>query len=306
MKKVILTGANGFIGRHSIPFLIEKNYEVHAIFNSTKSEFKDFEDSNNLEWHKCNLLDSKEQMKLFIDIQPIYLLHFAWYTAPREYWSSTENLRWVQASIDLLMNFEKNGGERTVMAGTCAEYDWNYWYLSENVTPLKPTTLYGTCKNSLMDIVSQFSNKTGISYAWGRIFYLYGPFENYLRMVPYVINSLSSHRYANCTDGNQIRDFLYVKDVASAFVELLDSNIEGPINIASGEPITLKEIILKIANEFEGQDLIKFGAIESSNIDPSILLANIDRLKNELGWKPKYNLDKGLRETIKWWREKSL
>lgn len=304
MKKIILTGANGFIGRHSIPFLIEKNYEVHAIFNDTKSNFQDFEDNDNLIWHQCNLLDLKEQKKLFIDIQPTYLLHFAWYTTPREYWTSLENLRWVQASIGLIMNFEENGGKRMVLAGTCAEYDWNYGYLSEHVTPLRPTTLYGTCKNSLRDIALQFSNETCISYAWGRIFYLYGPFENSLRIIPYVINSLLSHKYANCTDGNQIRDFLYVKDVASAFVELLDSNVEGSINIASGEPITLREIIYEIANRLDKQELIKFGSIEHLDIEPPILLANVDRLKKDLEWKPKYTLDRGLNDTIKWWREK--
>ena len=78
------------------------------------------------------------------------------------------------ASLALLKAFGEQGGERVVMAGTCAEYDWGQGLCLESVTPRKPSTVYGTCKNALQEILSIYSNQFGLSSAWGRIFFLYG------------------------------------------------------------------------------------------------------------------------------------
>lgn len=298
-KKVLLTGANGFIGRHAIPFLVKLGYEVHAVFYPNDSGLNE---GKNIFLHRCNLLNMEEQKQLLAKIKPTHLLHFAWYAVPGKYWTSIENLRWVQASINLLIDFIENGGTRTVFAGSCAEYDWSYGYCSEGITPTRPQTLYGTCKDSLQEILSQFSKQTGISSAWGRIFFLYGPYEAKIRLIPSVVISLLQNQPARCTHGNQIRDFLHVEDVASAFVRLLESNIEGPINIASGQPIALKTVVKQIAIYLKQLDLLELGSIPVPDNEPSLLVANVERLTKEVGWTPHYTLNKGLMQTIEWWR----
>lgn len=301
MKEIILTGASGFIGRHVIPYLLEDNYKVHAIFFNNKLNIK----HNELFWHQCDILKTEEQKLLFSKIKPSHLLHLAWYAVPGKYWASTENLRWVQASIELLKNFKKNGGTRTVIAGTCAEYDWNYGYCSEGITPIRSSTLYGICKNSLQEIITQFSKQTGLSAAWGRIFYTYGPFEERSRLIPYVINSLLMKQKAKLTHGNQVRDFLYVQDVASAFVALLNSEVQGPVNIASGKPVALQEIIYSIADKLNKCNFVKLGEIKVPEDDPPFLLADVRRLNKKTEWIPSYSLDEGLEATIKWWKNVS-
>ena len=83
-------------------------------------------------------------------ICPSHLLHFAWYTTPgNRYWSAQENIQWLQAGLTLVQEFSAGGGQRMVGAGTCAEYDWRYGYCSEDITPLKPQSLYGISKHSL-------------------------------------------------------------------------------------------------------------------------------------------------------------
>jgi len=300
MKKVLLTGASGFIGRHSIPFLINSRYEIHAVFYSEKPEFNK---NKHLFWHRCNLLNSEEQKQLFNEIKPTHLFHFAWYSIPGKYWTSLENIRWVQASLGLLMNFAENGGKRAVFAGTCAEYDWDYGYCSEGITPTRPQTLYGTCKNNLQQILSQFSKQTGLSSAWGRIFFLYGPYESKVRLVPSVITSLLRGKPAHCSHGNQIRDFLHVEDVASAFVSLLESDVEGPINIASGQPVALKDVIYKIANKLNRLNLIQLGTLSAQDNEPRVLIADVKQLSEKVKWQPKFDLDMGLEQTIAWWKD---
>jgi nucleoside-diphosphate-sugar epimerase len=302
MKKVLITGASGSIGRHTIPLMIESGYEVHAVFHTTQPPIKH---EPQLFWHKCNLLNPDQQKRLLTQVRPTHLLHFAWYSTPGKYWTSLENLRWVQASLELLINFVEQEGKRAVLAGTCAEYDWNYGYCSEAITPTQPATLYGSCKNSLRSILEHFSKQTGLSSAWGRIFFLYGPHEHPSRLVASVIHSLLKEEPALITHGNQIRDFLHVEDAASAFISLLQSEVQGPLNIASGQPVTLKEVVELIAEKIRRRELLKLGGILSPEGDPPLLLADTRRLEKEVGWKPKYNLDTGLDRTIQWWRVSS-
>ena len=221
MKRVLLTGATGFIGRHCLPLLIAQGYEVHAVYTKAVGE-----NHLGLQWHKANLLDSHQAYMLMDKVQPTYLLHFAWYVVPGKCWMSPENVRWVQASQSLLQTFVKHGGDRVVMAGTCAEYDWKQGICSENTTPLAPATLYGSCKNTLRESLEAFSKENDLSNAWGRIFFVYGPGEHPDRLVSSVICSLLRGESISCSSGHQKRDFLFVEDVASAFVALLGK--KGP------------------------------------------------------------------------------
>lgn len=296
MKKVLVTGANGFIGRHTLVSLLNKGYEVHALGlsdpNAASADYK---------MHVVDLLDYTQLRSLLKTLQPSHLLHFAWDVTPGEYWNSIKNFSWVQVSLELLQTFQEMGGRRVVMAGTCAEYDWRFGYCSELVTPTIPVAPYGVCKLALQTMLDAFSEKTGLSSAWGRIFFLFGPYEHSTRLVPSVIRSLLSGQPACCSHGNQIRDFLYVQDVADAFVSLLDSDVRGPVNIASGQPAALKDVIYCISEQINRSDLVRLGAIDVPEHDPSVILADTQRLTNEIGWMPKYSLKDGLEQTIHWW-----
>lgn len=298
MKRILVTGATGFIGRQCLPLLSAKGYEIHAVSSRTPSlHFSD------VLWHQSDLMEPAQVSQLITDVKPTHLLHFAWYAIPGRFWTSLDNFRWVQASLFLLQAFARAGGQRVVMAGTCAEYDWNYGYCSEKVTPLLPNTVYGKCKHSLQIMLEAFGKQTGISTAWGRIFFLYGPHEHPDRLIPSVIRSALQERPVRCSHGNQIRDFLHVQDVADAFVQLLNSEVSGAVNIASGRPVTLKDVIRKIVRELGHEDLIEWGALQPPPGDPPLVAANVARLSNEVGWRPSYELDCGLEKTIHWWKK---
>jgi nucleoside-diphosphate-sugar epimerase len=301
MKKVLLTGASGFIGRHCIPFLKKRNFEIHAISRKILPT-----SDPDVYWHEADLLDIKSINAHIKDISPTHLLNLAWITAPGAYTTSLENCRWLQSGIELNTCFVENGGQRIVTAGSCFEYDWSVGYCSEKDTPIKPATLYGTAKHSLNLVTEAVAREKKISSAWGRVFFLYGPNESPERLVSYVITSLIKNEVARCSHGNQIRDYLFIEDAGSAFAALLDSCVEGPVNIASGKPITLKEITMRIGKKFPNAQNIHLGEKPTSPDETPLLVAETRRLNDEVGWLPSVDINTGLEKTINWWKKQLL
>lgn len=229
------------------------------------------------------------------------LIHVAWCTEPGVYWASVDNLRWMAASLQLVDAFLAGGGKRVVIAGTCAEYDWNYHTLTERETPLSPSTIYGQAKASLHTALATYTAKHDISFAWGHIFFPYGPREKRRRLLSDLFYNLLNGIEMEVSDGKQVRDFMYVDDVARALVELAASDVRGPVNIASGEPKQLREIMEAAANAVGRRELIKIGARPPAANDPPCLAASVSRLHDEVGFRPRYTLEDGIKATVSWW-----
>lgn len=300
MKTVLVTGATGFIGRHSLQPLMARGYEIHAI---TAPHQPPGVTEAAIHWHAVDLLDPPQMQRIMSAIRPSHLLHFAWYVEPGRFWHSVENLRWVEATLALVRAFAAVGGQRMVLAGTCAEYDWSQdTVCREAQTPLRPATLYGVCKHALQQIAAAFAANAGISFAWGRIFWPYGPGEHPSRLVASVVRSLLQGERAPCTHGRQVRDYMYTPDIADAFVALLDSAVTDPVNIATGVPVSIKEIVYTIADQLGRPDLIQLGVRESPESEPMRLTADVTRLRHEVNWRPRFDLSTGIAQTITWWR----
>jgi nucleoside-diphosphate-sugar epimerase len=300
VKRVLVTGATGFVGRQSLKPLIERGFEVTAVTSRAP-----IESALSVKWVRADLMDPVQVAEVMAEVGPTHLLHFAWYAEPGKFWTATENFQWVRASLSLMEEFARCGGTRMVSAGTCAEYDWNHGCCVENLTPLVPNTVYGVCKCAFQAMQTAFCRQAGISSAWGRIFFLYGPHEHPKRLVSSVILALLRDEPARCSHGRQIRDFLHVEDVANAFASLLASEAEGAVNIGSGQPVTLKEVVQTIARRLDREDQVQLGAIAAAN-DPPLLLADTRRLTEEVAWSPHYSLESGLEQTIAWQQQQGL
>ena len=297
MKRVLVTGATGCIGRHVLPRLSAGGWDVHGV--TTR---EDVPGTAVVSWHRANLLEPTETHAVIAAVRPTHLLHLAWYIAPGRWAMALDNLQWVRASLDLLRAFHEHGGRRVVTAGSCLEYDWRFGYCEEERTPCRPHTLYGTCKHALQLLTTAHAASYGTSSAWARLFFLYGPYEHPARLVASVIRSILDGEPAKCSHGLQIRDYLYVQDVADGLVALLESDISGPINIASGQAITLKEIVTRAAALLERPELLRLGAIPAAATDTPLVVADTARAQQLLTWRPRVGLDEGLQKTIDWWR----
>jgi nucleoside-diphosphate-sugar epimerase len=302
VKRVLVTGAGGFIGRWSVPSLLTRGCEVHAVLSGT-ADREVPQQLRGAEIHVADLLSETATDQLLAALKPTHLLHFAWIATPGLYWNSTENFHWVAASERLLRAFKTYGGSRVMMAGSCAEYDWSrVEECDELQSPLAAISPYAACKIALQKLLADFGRREQLSTVWGRIFFQFGPYEHPDRLVPSVIRNLLMDREAPCSHGKQIRSFLHVADVGAAFAAVLDSELEGPVNIGSDERIALADLIDRIGVQIGRPELLRPGARPVPAQEPSILIPVIKRLRDEAGWRPRFTLDAGLSDTIAWWR----
>lgn len=296
-RKVLVTGASGFIGFHCLAPLVRLGYDVVATYNRGAHP-----DVEGVSWVQADLLTPGAPAQVLRSVKPQGLVHLAWFVEPGKMITSEDNLRWVSASYELLREFHVGGGERCVFGGSCYEYDWRYGYCSETVTPRIPDTLYGAAKNGLADTMLAYCAAAGLSGAWARMFFLYGPREGQKRLVPSVITSLLRNQPALSSHGMQIRDYMHVQDAADGIVALFASPARGAYNIASGQAITIRSIVESIGETMGKSELVRIGALPARANDTALVVADTAKTTAEVGWQAQIPLQRGLRETIAWWQ----
>jgi nucleoside-diphosphate-sugar epimerase len=231
-------------------------------------------------------------------VRPTHLLHLAWITQPGVFWSSHENLTWLEAGTRLAHQFFESGGERFVGLGSCAEYETTDSHCVEDRTPINPITVYGKAKAAMHLALHAAAQHRGGGYAWGRLFFPYGPGEAQDRFIPSLITGLLHGQAVDCTHGMQQRDFIFVADVAEACVALLESDRSGAYNIGSGAAISLRRIAEEIIQQLGRPDLVRFGVRTPPAFDPPCIAADIGKIRREIGWAPQTGLEKGLMQSI--------
>lgn len=288
--RIFLTGATGFIGRHVLSAL-GTEHEIVALTThaSAVSAF------SHVSFVQGNLLRDGEAERLFERFPADVLLHLAWHVPPGAFWDSPSNMDWLAAGLSLARAFVEQGGTRMVFAGSGAEYDWNSpMPLKEGVSPLKPHSFYGLCKNGLRQIVEAYTASAGVSCLWCRIFWPYGPGEAPEKFLSSIMGALSRGESAVCRGANLKRDYIHVEDVAHALAMAAKSPLNGVLNIGRGEAVSLGQMARLAAAAMGRPELLKLESAEISEAVPEIIMASTERLSRELGWKPRYSLAEGI------------
>jgi nucleoside-diphosphate-sugar epimerase len=291
VKRVLLTGASGFIGRSCTEPLRRAGFDVHAVSRGTRRL------SPGVTAWAADLMDPAQVRRVLDAVRPTHLLHAAWDVTPPTFWTSPDNLRWLAAGVALLDAFRTLGGERAVGVGTCAEYAWTVRRYHETDGPSAAATPYGRCKRALGDAFAA-AGGLGLSTAWARIFFPYGPGDAPQRLVPTLMANLSAGRRFATTSGIQLRDFIYIDDIGAVLAALLAAPTSGAINIANGEAVPLRHVIETVSCLMGRPDLLDIGALAIRPGDPPELVADLTRLTDEIGFLPRIGLNEGLARTV--------
>lgn len=282
-KRVLLTGASGLIGRQTSTALAALGFDVIPV-------------SRRGPGLRGHLLADPEAVASAAHAD--LMVHLAWHDGP-DRMNAPANLDWVGASLRLLSAFAAAGGRRVVMVGSCAEYDWQGPGRMDEATPLRPASIYGAAKAATALASIAGAQTLGLSLAWARPFFCYGPGEPEGRLIGDLVRGLAAGQPIACTDGLQRRDYLHTDDLGRALAELMQSPVEGPVNVGSGEAIAVRDLIGAFARAAGREDLIRLGAIDRRPDDPPLIEADVTRLREEVGFAPRYDLESGVRAVLK-------
>lgn len=268
---VLLTGATGFVGRQVQRALCDKGVRVRLVVRDGKQD--QFVDLTGIEsvvpTSDLFAEDANWWANVCQDVGTV--IHVAWYAEPGRYLQSERNLDCLIGTLNMAKGSAKAGIRRFIGIGTCFEYELTSGYLSTQ-TPLQPLTAYAGAKAAAFTALSQCLPQMGVEFAWCRLFYLYGEGEDARRLVPYLRSKLAAGELAKLTSGKQIRDFLDVRDVGQMIVEAALSHQQGPMNICSGVPITVRQLAEQIADEYGRRDLLEFGSRPDNLVDPACVV----------------------------------
>jgi nucleoside-diphosphate-sugar epimerase len=267
MKRVLITGGTGFVGRQIIKHLVTSGCNIRNVTRNNDECVADHFDNYYLRDLFNATTDELIKACEGVDI----IIHSAWYAEPGKYLDSPLNLDCLAGTLRFAQIATMVGVKRFVGIGTCFEYDLTEGYLRTS-SQLAPKTLYGAAKVSAFHALSKYFELNNVSFSWCRLFYLYGEGEDQRRLVPYLHAQLSAGKYAELSSGRQIRDFIDVSHAAKQIVDVSLSEMTGAVNICSGIPITVAELANSIADIYGRRDLLRFGARSENVNDPPCVI----------------------------------
>ena len=287
MKKLLITGSTGFIGKSLINLFLTKKYKIFAL---TRKNIK----NKNINYIKSDLFDHTKIKKIIKKIKPNYLIHLAWEANPKKFHQSGTNFKWLHSSLNLYYNFCKYGGRRALLIGSCAEYNFNKKILKEDFIKKTDHTRYSLCKETFLDHAYKISKKFNTQLIWARLFWIYGINQKRGRLIPDLIYSAKKSKKIIVKNPSSIVNLLNVKDVCIALYKMFESNITGIVNIADKKNIKVIDIVNKCKNIFKNYKLnYKINKIQYSKpYSVEIKKLNLIRF-NRL-----YSLEKGLKEFL--------
>ncbi len=279
-RVVLVTGGTGLIGAQTIAPLRELGFDVVILSRRPSSR----RDTHHV---ICDLFDRGRVEAVLRDIAPTHILHCAWDVTHGQFWHAGSNLDWVGATLALARSAAAIGVARFVGVGTCTEYDWSDMTLAprRETDPARPNTLYGLAKHATHSLLDSYLPPLGVSFAWARVFNLFGPNEPPTRLLPSLVSTLRTDQTYVCKHGQLVRDYMATADAGAALAGLTASPVTGAVNIASGEAVSLAELTRFVADQIGLGSRLVVETAPAPEQAP-FMRADVSRLRHEVGVAP--------------------
>lgn len=282
MKKVLVTGATGFVGNYVVEDLISKGF--HVIASSTqRSKASSYKWFTKVEYVEFDLKDYQQNQDYFRFFQsPDLMIHLAWEGLPnyKDDFHVKENL---PRHFNFLKNLIENGVKDLTVSGTCLEYGLKEGLLSEDM-PAEPSNPYAFAKNELRKELEELSNSIAVNFKWIRLFYMYGKGQNAKSLISQLDKAIEDNEPVfNMSGGEQVRDFLPVEKVARNIVSIATQDkIKGIINCCSGVPIKVKDFVEQYLKEKNKKIDLNLGYYNYTDYEPMRFWGDTNKLKQAI------------------------
>lgn len=295
-KTVLVTGASGFLGREVISQLVRENkYDLAAAVSGRR----DIHFPAEVRVYPADLLEAGACEKLVEEVKPQALLHLAWCSERGDDKAAEGDIQWLAVSTRLLRAFAGQGGECFLFAGPCLENDDDVWQ-----TERRQMDIYGACKRSFAEVMRDYCSNIGMRFIDARLCPLYGRGDPHGdREIPQVISDLLKDSPVSVNDPFAVVDLLHVEDAARALVMAMESEYCGPVDVGSGRPVVMKDILCRIAGVLGKEKLLSF----SEGYRPRQMpMADTSALQEKIGCCPSHSFAEDLAETVEWWKGQRL
>jgi dTDP-glucose 4,6-dehydratase len=307
-KRVVITGAAGFIGSHLAETLLDRDYTVIGIDNLLTGDTANISHLANRDF---TFIKHDVTNYIYIDGQVDFVLHWASPASPIDYLElPIPTLKVGALGTHKALGLAKAKAARFVIASTSEVYGdplehpqkETYW---GNVNPVGPRGVYDEAKRFAEAMTMAYHRYHGVDTKIVRIFNTYGPRMrvNDGRAVPaFMSQALRNEDVTVFGDGSQTRSFTYISDLVDGIIRLMLSDTNDPVNIGNPVEMTIKQIAETIIRMTGAKSRIIYKPLPTD--DPKQRRPDITRARTLLGWEPKVQLEEGLVKTIEYFRTK--
>lgn len=288
--KLLVTGATGFVGAAFVRLARVRGHQVAALVRQRPGA-----DEENLRWLPGTLAEPPwHAVEAFA---PDSCLHAAWVAEPGVYMESPLNEDYRRWSAEFFRRLAAGGLRHAIGLGTCIEYRIDGQPARENSTPLEPLSPYARAKDALRRTVEAEIAGADFGFAWGRVFYPYGPDEHPARLCSALARKLRAGETLLLKTPGSTKDYVFIDDLAAAILAVIEHGLTGAINLGTGRGVAVREIARTLGRLLGREEFV--GESDTPAPDPlHYVVADATRLTAEAGWRPAWTLDAGLRAVV--------
>lgn len=282
---ILITGAGGFVGAATVRAALAYGLRVMALVRSAGAA-RLAGLSGDLSVHAVDLSDNAAVDDLLAHLRPEVVVHSAWEGVGGPLRAGEIQLENIRTTVALADAAIAAGARRFVGIGSQAEYGRYDRRITESDLP-QPTMLYGAAKLAACHLAQQRTREAGISFAWLRLFSVYGPGDNPNWLIPSVAASLARGVAPKCTLGTQTWDYLHIDDVASGtLAAAVTDSARGIFNLSSGTSVAVRAIVERLRDLAAPGLALKFGEIAFGPDQIMHLEGDNSLLRDATGWQP--------------------
>lgn len=289
--RVFVTGATGFIGSYLVPLLISRGHQVAVL---SRSPF--LAPTNGVTVIAGDLQNIDAWQNQLKEFAPDAAVHLAWLGLP-DYGAQlcVKNLNF---GIQLYQALLAIGCQKIITTGTCWEYGSLTGRVSVNDHPAM-TNLFAATKTGLRLIGSAMAQEKNAAFIWARLFFVYGAGQRQTSLIPTMITQGCSGQSPQVRNPMAANDFVYVQDVAEALLALISANACPPlVNIGSGQATYVSDVAELVFSSIQRGKTEPPAFKNVPKDHPSAFWADLSEMR-DLGWQPRYDLYRGIQETVK-------
>ena len=306
MKRVLVTGAAGFIGANVARRALELGHAVHVAVRLDHPTWRIDEIRREIAVHDLDIADAAAVDRVVREVRPEWIFHLAVHGA----YSYQTDLRTITATnvngtMNLVESCRSIGFEAFVNTGTSSEYGFKDHAPSEDEV-VEPNSDYAVTKACATLFCRYTARRYNLRIPTLRLYSAFGPFEEPTRLMPNVVVKGLGGALPPLVHPDIARDYVYTEDILDAYFAAASTPLDDPgsiYNVATGRQTTLREVV-EAARELMRIDVEpEWGSMAARAWDTDVWVGDSSRIRRELGWSPRYSFEAGLKRMIDWFEE---